>query len=57
MRHVRFDERGAETGSWDGVRHRHSGESRRQQLSPIPTAAALLLDSTELPGNRHGRPS
>ena len=32
--HVRFDERGEETGSRWRLRHRHEGESRRQQRLP-----------------------
>ncbi len=32
--HVRFDERGMETESWNGLRHRHSDESRRPTATP-----------------------
>ena len=35
-----------ETELWRRLRHRHYGESRRQQLLPRPGATAPLLDST-----------
>jgi hypothetical protein len=35
-----------ETELWRRLRHRHHGESRRQQLLPRPGASAPLLDST-----------
>jgi hypothetical protein len=44
--HVRFDERGRETESRHGLRHRRSGESRRSQRLPMPTITARVLDST-----------
>ena len=47
--HVRFDERESETERWDGLRHRHVGESRRQQSLPVPKVTAPILDSTNTP--------
>src|SRR5687768_16773255 len=44
--HVRFDERRRETEPGLRLRHRHYGESRRQQLLPRPTATAPAADST-----------
>ena len=44
--HAGFDERGEETWSRWRLRHRHCGESRRQQLLPPPSTSAPLLDST-----------
>src|SRR5947209_18611736 len=38
--HVRFDERRRETEPRPRLRHRHDGESRRQQLLPRPTVTA-----------------
>src|SRR5215218_754629 len=46
---VRFDERRWETELRPSLRHRHQGESRRQQLLPRPTATPPAADST-LPG-------
>ena len=44
--HAGFDERGEETWSRWRPRHRHQGESRRQQLRPLPSTSAPLLDTT-----------
>src|SRR6059036_1999231 len=43
---VRFDERRRETEPRPRLRHRHDGESRRQQLLPRPTVTAPAVDST-----------
>ena len=43
---VRFDERRWETELRPSLRHRHQGESRRQQLIPQPKATAPAVDST-----------
>lgn len=43
---IRFDERQWETELWPRLRHRHQGESRRQQRLPRPTATAPAADST-----------
>ena len=48
--HVRFDERGAETGPWIGLRHRHYGESCRTTVIPDPyshrAGSSTLLNGT-----------
>ncbi len=46
--HVRFDERGRETGSCDGLRHRLPAKAAGQRLLPIAPATAPVPDSTEL---------
>jgi hypothetical protein len=46
---VRFDERRWETELRPRLRHRHPGESRRQQLLPRPTDTAPAADSTPFP--------
>jgi hypothetical protein len=43
---VRFDERRRERELRPSLRHRHQGESRRQQLIPQPKATAPAADST-----------
>ena len=48
--HVRFDERGRETGSCDGLRHRLPAKTAGQRLLPIAPATAPVPDSTELRG-------
>jgi len=45
--HVRFDERGRETGLHDGLRHRLLLTAAGQQLLPIAAATAPVLDSTD----------
>ena len=55
--HVRFDERGRETESCLALRHRRSGESRRQQLPLQATATAPVLDSTQMPAATPDRPA
>ena len=52
--YVRFDERGLETGSSDGPRHRLPAKAAGQQLLPVVLATAPVLDSTES-GAGHGR--
>ncbi len=48
--HVRFDERGRETGSCDGLRHRLPAKAAGQRLLPIAPATAPVPDSTNLSG-------
>lgn len=43
---VRFEERRRETERWPRLRHRHPGESRREQRLPRPNATAPAVDST-----------
>ena len=50
--HAGFDERGEETWSRWRLRHRHQGESRRQQLLPLTSTSAPLLDFTLRPPGR-----
>ncbi len=47
IRTLRAMWRGLETGSRDGLRHRHAAKAAGKPLLPEPTATAPVFDPTE----------